>query len=161
MPWLVIFRLSQRPQIYFVHIHVSILFQGVDMITASKRLGHAQTSITMNIYGHMMQLTGRQAAGRIGNLFLNEKSRESIWELLNIGRYKERSESLFESLHFNQKCSPQGTAFLMELPGGLMCIASRSTVLRSPFGCLDQRLQKAPPEPFATSLPFRVRVPSF
>ena len=39
----------------FRHTHASILIRaGVDILTVSRRLGHANTSITLNIYGHLM-----------------------------------------------------------------------------------------------------------
>ena len=55
----------------FRHSQASILLQDGDIVTASKRLGHAQTSTTMNIYGHMMPATDRAAADRVGAAFLN------------------------------------------------------------------------------------------
>ena len=50
----------------FRHSQASMLLQDGDIITASKRLGHAQTSTTMNIYGHMMPKTDKAAAAKIG-----------------------------------------------------------------------------------------------
>ena len=57
----------------FRHTQASILLQDGDIVTASKRLGHAQTSTTMNIYGHMMPLTDKEAAEKVGKAFLKSK----------------------------------------------------------------------------------------
>ena len=47
----------------FWRFHASILLaEGIDLETVSRRLGHARTSTTANIYCHLMQ-------GREKNLF--------------------------------------------------------------------------------------------
>ena len=43
-----------------------------DVKTASSRLGHAQTSTTMNIYTHALQESDRKAADAIENLLSKE-----------------------------------------------------------------------------------------
>ena len=54
------------------HSQASILLQDGDIVSASKRLGHSQTSTTLNLYGHMMPETDRAAADRVGDAFLTE-----------------------------------------------------------------------------------------
>jgi integrase len=45
------------------HTHVSQLIdRGVDIVTISKRLGHAQPSVTLAIYAHMFKTDDRKAA---------------------------------------------------------------------------------------------------
>lgn len=44
------------------------LAAGVDVVTVSKRLGHAKTSTTVDVYGHADAERGRAAADRMGNL---------------------------------------------------------------------------------------------
>jgi integrase len=38
---------------------------GVDIVTISKRLGHAKPSVTLAIYGHMFHTDDRKAAAAI------------------------------------------------------------------------------------------------
>ena len=48
------------------HSHVSQLIDnGVDIVTISKRLGHAKPSITLAIYSHMFHTDDRKAAAAI------------------------------------------------------------------------------------------------
>ena len=54
----------------FRHSQASIILQDGDIVSASKRLGHAQTSTTLNLYGHLMPETDRAAADRVGDAFL-------------------------------------------------------------------------------------------
>jgi integrase len=47
----------------FRHSHASILIRsGVDVITVSRRLGHANASITLNVYGHLIEGADAAAA---------------------------------------------------------------------------------------------------
>ena len=46
----------------FRHTQASILLASGDVVAASMRLGHAQKSTTLNIYGHMMPNKDKQAA---------------------------------------------------------------------------------------------------
>jgi len=49
------------------HLSGSILIsEGVDALTVSRRLGHAQTSTTLNIYGHVLEGTDSTAADTLG-----------------------------------------------------------------------------------------------
>lgn len=51
------------------HLHASMLLAaGVDVVTVSKRLGHANTSTTLNVYAHMMPGKGRSTANLLGEL---------------------------------------------------------------------------------------------
>jgi integrase len=45
------------------HTHAShLIARGVDVLTISRRLGHASPSITLNVYGHLMPSTDAKAA---------------------------------------------------------------------------------------------------
>jgi integrase len=51
------------------HTHASMLIHaGVDIITVSRRLGHASASITLNIYGHLCAGADEAAAEAIGRV---------------------------------------------------------------------------------------------
>lgn len=50
-----------------------LISQNVDVRTVSNRLGHAQTSTTMNIYSHSLQKKDVAAADTLENLFQNKK----------------------------------------------------------------------------------------
>ncbi|MBU3101907.1 MULTISPECIES: tyrosine-type recombinase/integrase [Clostridium] len=57
------------------HTYATILIsQNVDVSTVSKRLGHARTSTTMDIYSHSLQRSDSAAAYKLENLF-NKKER--------------------------------------------------------------------------------------
>jgi integrase len=48
------------------HTHASqLIAQGVDIVTISKRLGHAKPSVTLAIYAHMFTSDDRKAAAAI------------------------------------------------------------------------------------------------
>jgi integrase len=52
------------------HTHASQLIdQGVDIVTISRRLGHAKPSITLAIYAHLFQKDDRKAAAAINAIF--------------------------------------------------------------------------------------------
>jgi integrase len=45
------------------HTHVSqLIAEGLDVLTISRRIGHASPSITLNVYGHMFPNTDARAA---------------------------------------------------------------------------------------------------
>lgn len=51
------------------HTHASLLiFQGVDVTAVSKRLGHSQTSTTMDIYSHALERADMEAADKLDAL---------------------------------------------------------------------------------------------
>jgi integrase len=53
------------------HTHASqLIAQGVDIVTISKRLGHAKPSVTLAVYAHMFTSDDRKAAAAI-NAALN------------------------------------------------------------------------------------------
>ncbi|BAH07659.1 site-specific integrase [Clostridium kluyveri] len=55
------------------HTSATLLInQGVDITTVSKRLGHARTSTTTDIYSHSLQKADVEAADKLENLFNNE-----------------------------------------------------------------------------------------
>lgn len=55
----------------FRHTMASMLyFNGVDSVSISKRLGHAQVSTTANIYAHVMEAADQKNADILANVFL-------------------------------------------------------------------------------------------
>ena len=55
----------------FRHSMASLLyFNGVDSVSISKRLGHAQVSTTANIYAHVMAEADQKNADILANVFL-------------------------------------------------------------------------------------------
>ena len=57
----------------FRHTMASILyFNGVDSVSISKRLGHAQVSTTANIYAHVMEAADQQNAEILSEIFLKK-----------------------------------------------------------------------------------------
>ena len=61
----------------FRHAMASMLyFNGVDSVSISKRLGHAQVSTTANIYAHVMEVPSRFMRKIVCRLRLSEVSRQ-------------------------------------------------------------------------------------
>lgn len=59
----------------FRHTMASVLyFNGVDSVSISKRLGHAQVSTTADIYAHVMEAADQKNADIMGDMFLKKKS---------------------------------------------------------------------------------------
>ena len=57
----------------FRHTMASMLyFNGVDSVSISKRLGHAQVSTTANIYAHMMEQADQRNADILSDIFLKK-----------------------------------------------------------------------------------------
>ncbi len=57
----------------FRHTMASMLyFNGVDSVSISKRLGHAQVSITANIYAHIVEEADRKNAEILSDIFLRK-----------------------------------------------------------------------------------------
>ncbi len=55
----------------FRHSMASLLcFNGVDSVSISKRLGHAQVSTTADIYAHIIEAADQRSADIIENIFL-------------------------------------------------------------------------------------------
>lgn len=55
------------------HTNATLLIGlGADVTTVSGRLGHKETSTTMNIYSHFLQKADRSAADKLENLFKND-----------------------------------------------------------------------------------------
>ena len=55
------------------HTMASMLyFNGVDSVSISKRLGHAQVSTTANIYAHVMEAADRKNADILADVFLKK-----------------------------------------------------------------------------------------
>ena len=45
------------------HSHVSVLIRsGVDVLTISRRLGHCKASVTLDVYGHLIEGADAEAA---------------------------------------------------------------------------------------------------
>ena len=56
------------------HTNASLLIgQGVDVATVSRRLGHADKTITLKIYAHAIKEHDREAADKLGNLLKKKK----------------------------------------------------------------------------------------
>ena len=56
-----------------VHTMASMLyFNGVDSVSISKRLGHAQVSTTANIYAHVMEEADQKSAEILSDIFLKK-----------------------------------------------------------------------------------------
>jgi integrase len=56
------------------HTHVSqLIAAGVDVLTISRRIGHAKPSITLNVYSHLLPATDARAAEAIERAFGNIK----------------------------------------------------------------------------------------
>lgn len=70
------------PQITFHglrHSHASILIaQNLDILTISKRLGHAETSTTLDIYGHLLKDTDRVATEKFENVIKNSEKKSQV-----------------------------------------------------------------------------------
>ena len=49
-----------------------LYFNGVDSVSISKRLGHAQVSTTANIYAHVMEAADRKNADILAGVFLKK-----------------------------------------------------------------------------------------
>ena len=61
------------------HTNASLLIgQGVDVATVSKRLGHARTSTTTDIYSHALRRPDKEAAEKLDNLFNKNSHTETI-----------------------------------------------------------------------------------
>lgn len=59
----------------FRHTMASLLyFNGVDSVSISKRLGHAQVSTTANIYAHVMEAADQRNADILESVLLNKKA---------------------------------------------------------------------------------------
>lgn len=57
----------------FRHTMASMLyFNGVDSVSISKRLGHAQVSTTANIYAHAMEEADKKNADILAEIFLKQ-----------------------------------------------------------------------------------------
>lgn len=75
--WIINFRKKENlPRIYphkFRHSQASILlYAGIDIVTIAGRLGHAQSSTTGNIYGHILQHADRRASDAISKALYNK-----------------------------------------------------------------------------------------
>ena len=57
----------------FRHTMASMLYyKGVDSVSVSKRLGHAQVSTTANIYAHVMEKADQRNADILADVFLKK-----------------------------------------------------------------------------------------
>jgi integrase len=51
------------------HTHVSVLIrEGLDILTISRRVGHAKSSVTLDVYGHLMGGADEACAIAIGKV---------------------------------------------------------------------------------------------
>ncbi len=59
------------------HTHATLLIsQGLNVRTVSNRLGHTQTSITLNIYTHAFAKIDREASDKFDNLLYKEDTKK-------------------------------------------------------------------------------------
>ena len=59
----------------FRHTQASLLIsEGVDVLTVSKRLGHSQTSTTMNIYAHALAKSDEKASATLDNILYKRQA---------------------------------------------------------------------------------------
>ena len=59
----------------FRHTQASLLIaQGVDILTVSKRLGHAKVSTTLDIYSHVLAKSDEKASDTLDRLFYQKKA---------------------------------------------------------------------------------------
>lgn len=59
------------------HTHATLLIsQGLDVRTVSNRLGHAQTSTTLNIYAHSFAKMDKEASDKLDNLLYTEDTKK-------------------------------------------------------------------------------------
>ncbi len=59
------------------HTHATLLIsQGLDVRTVSNRLGHAQTSTTLNFYAHAFAKMDREASDKLDNLLYREDTKK-------------------------------------------------------------------------------------
>lgn len=62
----------------FRHTQASLLIsEGVDILTVSKRLGHAKVSTTLDIYSHVLAKSDEKASSTIDNLLYRKKVSDS------------------------------------------------------------------------------------
>ena len=62
----------------FRHTMASLLIaEGMDVVTVAKRLGHAQTSTTLNIYSHALAKSDERASDTLDDLIFKPKKSES------------------------------------------------------------------------------------
>jgi hypothetical protein len=60
------------------HLHATqLLAAGVPVRTVSGRLGHANAATTLNVYGHFLEASDRQAADVIGGLLATPTRRRN------------------------------------------------------------------------------------
>jgi integrase len=61
------------------HTHASTLIAaGIDVLTVSRRLGHASPTITLNVYGHLVHGADDRAAQIIGEVFGSNSVAETV-----------------------------------------------------------------------------------
>ena len=59
------------------HTHVSqLIAAGLDVLTISRRIGHASAAITLNVYGHLFSNTDTRAADIMEATFAKVRSTE-------------------------------------------------------------------------------------
>ena len=54
------------------HTSASLMLNnGVDILVASRRLGHSKPSVTLDVYGHMLVTAQNEAAEKLEKLLVN------------------------------------------------------------------------------------------
>ncbi len=77
-------RFSKRHNLPRIHPHTFrhtaatlLLYNGVDVATVAKRLGHSQVSTTLDVYSHVLEKADRESADILGSVIHAEKSGEA------------------------------------------------------------------------------------
>ena len=52
----------------------NLINKGVDIVTVSNRLGHAQTSTTLNVYSHIVNKADEKASEAVADMFLRKRA---------------------------------------------------------------------------------------
>lgn len=76
--------IKHNPALPNVHVHslrhsnaTPMIAGGTNVRTVSRRLGHSQTSTTMNIYSHAIQSADEAAADTLGDILKPTKEKQS------------------------------------------------------------------------------------
>lgn len=57
---------------FFFTFTSTLYYNGMDSVSISKRLGHAQVSTTANIYAHVMEAADQKSAEILSDIFLKK-----------------------------------------------------------------------------------------
>ena len=61
------------------HTHATLaLQQGANIKALSQRLGHARTSITMDVYAHVLPEQARDVSGKVGAVLFRRRAEGAV-----------------------------------------------------------------------------------